>query len=178
MKLTSFLATHRYEVRKVRKAIAVGFACGCAFRALRNGTPIGKTILLCTLLALCAWGLLLCIDRVIGSLSPIVIDLRKIKDISTRVEGGYLYIENETFVIKACSGLSGHIDSFQLFEKIEAGDLKLESSFTSWTGENCLLRVDNDEFKLDAGLAKHLLAILNRHVKTDCSACHGLSFLT
>ena len=176
MKLTNFLATHRYEVRKARKTIVTGFACGCAFRALRNDAPIGRTILLCTILALCAWAVLFCFDRAIGILSPIVIDLRKIKDISTCIEGNHLYIESKSFMIKAYNSFNGHIDSFRLFEKTEAGDLKPESNFTSWTGENCLLRVGDDEFKLDAGLAKHLLAILNCHVEAN-HACHGLSFL-
>lgn len=176
MKLTNFLATHRYEVRRARRTIAVSFACGCVFHALKNDAPIGRTIFLCTILALCGWIVLFCFDRAIGILSPIVIDLGKVKDISTHIDGNHVYIENEAFMIKAYSSFNSHIDSFQLFEKVEAGDLKLESNFTSLTGENCLLRVGKDEFKLDAGLVKHLLAILNCHVEAN-HACHGLSFL-
>lgn len=176
MKLTNFLATHRYEVRRVRRTIVVSFTCGCVFHALRNDAPIGRTIFLSTLLALSAWAILFCLDRAVGIISPIIIDLNKVKNISTHIDGNHIYIENESFMIKAYNSFSRNIDSFQLFEKVEAGNLKLESNFTSWTGENCLLRIGKNEFKLDAGLAKHLLAVLNCHAEAN-HATRGLSFL-
>lgn len=176
MKLTNFLATHRYEVRRARRTFATCSACVFVVRALRNDAPIGRTIILCTFLALSVWAIMFCFDRAIGIMSPIVIDLRKVKGISAWTDGRHIYIENASFMIKAFDSFDHNIDSFQLFEKVEAGDLKLESNFTSLTGENCLLRLGDEEFKLDAGLAKHLLAVLNCHAEAN-HACRGLSFL-
>jgi hypothetical protein len=107
--------------------------------------------------------------------SPIVIDLEKVKGITVSHEDYRLYIENEEFLIKMYSGCEKRIDSFQLFEKIE-NDVKLESNYLSWTGENCILRDGEIDYKLDAGLAKHLLAILNCHAEAS-RACRGLSFI-
>lgn len=175
MKLANFLATKRNEIKSVRKSIAVGFATGCAFRALRNDAPVGRTLFYCLVLAISAYAVLFCIDRAIGVVSPIVIDLEKVKGITVSHEDYRLYIENEKFLIKMYSGCEKRIDSFQLFEKIE-DDVKLESNYLSWTGENCILRDGGIEYKLDAGLAKHLLAILNCHAEAS-RACRGLSFI-
>ncbi len=176
MKLANFLASKRHEVKRFYKYVAVTFATVCAFRTLRNDAPFGRTIFYCLLLAIIVYIILFCLDRAIGIMSPIVIDLNEVKDVSVRLDGYFLCIENSTFLIKAPCGPGGKIDTFQLFEKAEGGKIKLESNYISWTGENCLLLDDRYEYKLDGGLAKHLLAALNCHAEAN-HACRGLSFL-
>jgi hypothetical protein len=176
MKLTNFLATHRTRIRKIRRYIATGFACGCAVHAHAHDAPFGRTLLYCLALAVCAYSILCCIDRIIGIISPIVIDLSKIKNISVYQDGYHLYIENEKFSIKALERFDGRIDSFELSEKIENSVKETKSRYMAQSGESCVLFDGKKEYKLDAGLVRHLLAALNCHTEAR-HACSGLSFI-
>lgn len=178
MKLANFLATHRSGICKVRRWIAVIFAGGCAVYARQHDNTFGRSLFYSLLLAICVYAAACCIDRIIGILSPITIDLSKVKGISVYHDETHLHIENEAFKIKAFERFDKQIDSFEVQEKIvgKNGDEMMKTLYTALTGENCLLYDGKNEYKIDAGLARHLLTILNCHAEAK-KACKGLSFL-
>ncbi len=178
MKLANFLTVHRSDICKIRRWIAVIFACGCAFYARQHDNTFGRSLFYSLLLALCVYAAACCIDRVIGIISPIKIDLSKIKGISVYHDESHLFIENEAFSVKAFERFDRQIDSFELKEKIEndKGGDNLKTLYTALSGENCLLYDGETEYKIDAGLARHLLTVLNCHADSK-KACTGLSFL-
>ena len=179
MKISRFLAIYRQEVRKLRRLIAVAFACGCAYYARVHNNSLSKSLFYSILLACCVYIIMHCLDRAIGILSPIIIDLSKIKGVSIRKEDYSLCIENEDFSIKAPEGyLGGPINSFELREKVtgENGDEMITIVYTGMATENCLIFDGKTKYQINAGLARQLLIILGCHAETK-KACRGLSFL-
>lgn len=176
MKLATYFALHREEMKRGRRAITVALAVSFALRALFNGAALLPTLSMCLVIAIGIYAVLFCIDRIIGIIWPISIDLTKVKGVEVYYNGDSLIIENEQFLIKATDEEGGHIDSFKLFEKAASSKARLESNYTAYTGENCLLLDGNNQYKLDAGLARHLLVILSCHAEA-VHACRGLSFI-